>query len=274
VRTSKLTRALCLALFAAPLVSIAQQQNSQSAPGSTATGAAQVEPLPELKPPGLPRVVCRGNQLTIAANNSTLSSILAEVSRCIGAKIDIPSSDVDSRFYDTIGPGPIQEVLASLLGATSYNYVIGFSDADPNKVESVLLIARADSPSGDGDKGGDHPLTPNRRAFQQMQQNFMVKGIPGENDTAVPAQDSSAAANSEAPAAPAASASQDQPANQPPVPDPGEAGPRQPVTPFTSTPSAATPQIPSGSTEDQIKSMQQLFEQRRQMMGSPTASPH
>ena len=274
MRTSRSTRALCLILFAAPLVAIAQQQNNQPAAPGAGNGAVQAEPLPELKPPGLPRVVCKGNQLTIAANNSTLTSILSEVSRCIGAKIDIPTSDVDSRFYDTIGPGPIQEVLASLLGATSFNYVIGFSDADPSKVESVLLIARADSPSSDADKAGDHPLTPNRRAFQQMQQNFMVKGIPGENDTAIPAQESSAAANSEAPAAPAASASQAQPADQPPAPDPGEAGPRQPATPFTSTSNAATPQVPSGSTEDQIKNMQQLFEQRRQMMGNPTASPH
>jgi hypothetical protein len=269
VRTSRLTRALCLLLFAAPLVSDAQQQNNQPAAAGTGNGAVQAEPLPELKPPGLPRVVCKGNQLTIAANNSTLTSILTEVSRCIGAKIDIPTSDVDSRFYDTIGPGRIQDVLASLLGATSFNYVIGFSDADPNKVESVLLIARADSPSADADKTGNHPLTPNRRAFQQMQQNFMVKGIPGENDTAVPAQDSSAGASSEAPETPAANASQ--PANQPPVPDPGEASPHQPVSPFTSTPNAAQPQIPSGSTQDQIKNMQQLFEQRRQMMGDPAA---
>lgn len=273
--TNRLARALCLILLAAPFGYSAEGQNDQPPANGAGKSAEEVAPLPEIKPPSLPRVICKGNQLTIAANNSTLSSILSEVSRCIGARIDIPAGDVDSRFFDTIGPGPVQDVLASLLGATSFNYVIGFSDADPNKVESVILIARADGASANSDKvaGGDRPLTSGRRAFMQMQQNFLTKGIPGENDSAAPAADPGSAANNETPETPAASASPTQPADQTPVPEPAEASPRQPVNPVTSVPNAS-PSVPSSSTEDQIKNMQQLFEQRRQMIQSQSSSPH
>jgi len=152
VKSGKLTEAFCLILFAAPLASYSQAPANQAAAGGVGAGAAIAAPepaaeAPSAAPAGAPNVVCKGNQLTIAANNSSLSSILADVRRCTGAKIDVPDAAADGRFFDTIGPGLTREVLSSLLSATSFNFVIVLSDSDPDKVESVMLMARA-APEG------------------------------------------------------------------------------------------------------------------------------
>ena len=118
-------------------------------------------------------MLCNGHQLAISARDIPLASILAEVGRCIGVKIDVPPEAADSRFFDSIGPGPVHEVLGALLNATGFNYVIGSSNTQPDKVETVLLMARTVSPADSrSDPAGDPTLTPARRAFVQMHQAF------------------------------------------------------------------------------------------------------
>jgi len=107
-------------------------------------------------------VTCNGNQLKVSANDSTLASVLTEIQKCTGVKIDMPEGAAASRVFDNLGPGPAGEVLASLLTSTGYDYIIGFSQADPAKVEKVLLMARQD----DAPRGAlpDNAPTPDRLA--------------------------------------------------------------------------------------------------------------
>lgn len=278
MRNCNLTRALCLILLAGPLASVAQGQNGQPAVNSGSNGAVPAVPESAANRPAEPstgplRVVCKGDQLTISANNSTLASILAEVNKCIGAKIDIPNGAAESRYFDTIGPGPVRDVLASLLSASSFDYIIGLSDSDPEKVESVVLMARATglSQGQSAETTGDSSLARGSRVFQQLRQNFNTKGIPGVDDTAAPAEDSNAPASDETPAA-APSANQAAPPDQTPAPAPEEPSPAPTRNAAPATSNAAPSPAQSGTVEEQITNMQQLFEQRRQMIANQNAT--
>jgi len=288
VKSGKLTEAFCLILFAAPLASYSQAPANQAAAGGVGAGAAIAAPepaaeAPSAAPAGAPNVVCKGNQLTIAANNSSLSSILADVRRCTGAKIDVPDAAADGRFFDTIGPGLTREVLSSLLSATSFNFVIVLSDSDPDKVESVMLMARAapEGPASAKETVSDSSSSVSRRAFQQMRQNFNTKGVPGENDTAAPAENPSPEGSNDKGAAPAEIAApssvQTPPANQTPAAaeaDPAPApSPDLAQNPAATAPDASTPAAGTDPTDQQITNMQQLFEQRRQMIANQNSPP-
>jgi hypothetical protein len=250
LRNGKLFNAICLVLFAAHAVSAARGQSVQS---------ATAEPL---------RVVCQKNQLTIAANDSTLANILNEVRKCTGAKIDVPVDAADSRFFDTIGPGPVREVLATLLTASGYNFVIGSSDLDPDKVETVLLTARAEAPADVA--GGDRSLSPARRAFEGMRQNRAASLAP-ESSQAAPAVVPEAAVGEQI----VVQSSGDTTAN-PAAVEPSPVPPSTDATPAPLETSEPTPvETPASqqpkSVQDQITNMQELFEQRQKMMQNPNA---
>ncbi|PYY16043.1 MAG: hypothetical protein DMG60_16080, partial [Acidobacteria bacterium] len=56
--------------------------------------------------------------------------------------MDVPESAAKQRLFASLGPGPVRQVLASLLSSTDFNYLIQSSDSDPQKVRTVLLMAR------------------------------------------------------------------------------------------------------------------------------------
>lgn len=110
--------------------------------------ASGVQTPPESQT-NLPMVVCNGTELTISTNNSTLGSVLTEVHKCIGVKIDMPDGAAAIRVFNKLGPGPAQKVLVDLLTSSGYDYVIGSSQSDPDKVETILLMTRQDdAPTG------------------------------------------------------------------------------------------------------------------------------
>jgi hypothetical protein len=244
-----------------------------SPPAGNANGAtdssvpvANVRTLAEL-PLSPPTVVCNGQQLTITANNSTLGSILADVHNCTGAQIDIPDGASSSRIFDHLGPGPARDVLTALLGETGFDFVIGASDQSPEKVASVLLMARAKDPAEAAI--ADRNLTPARRAYLQMLRNARPRSETPEDNTQEPESTTDASTTEQPPVTPAHSAGTN--ANPLPASDPSSvAAPgATPLSTPSSTPSSAgaTPSsTQSGSTEDQINNMEQLFEQRQKMM--------
>lgn len=260
---------LAIFISAAATVS-AQVTPAPDAPDSSIQPAAtqSVQEAPQT-PSSPPQVTCKGNQLSIAAKGSTLASILNAVHACTGAKIDVPESAGMSRFFDTLGPGPVREVLTTLLDATDFNYVIGSSDSDPDKVETILLIARGSTP--DSEPASDRALTPNRRAFEQMRRNFLTAGVPDE--TNAPAPESTAVSPAPAPDPPQATAndptslSQPAPSDQTPAQGVSSATP-EPVRNAAPPPTGGTsqPSTQPSSVDDQIKSMEQLFQQRQQMI--------
>jgi len=250
------------------------QQPAVSAPGGA---GAELPKVMAQAPPNPPKVTCKGDQLTVAADNSTLSSVLTAIRACTGVQIDIPEGAGASRSFDVLGPGPARQVLTALLNGTDFNYVIESSVADPEKVAAVLLIPR----TSDKDKAGatladkSAMTTPARRAWALTQKNgrAVYNGNNGSDDASsadgtsdTPAQEETPAAPIDSPAAnatPAAASVQNSPA--------GDAAQSPAQTASEAPASASQNQSPDKVTEEKITSMQQLFEQRRQMIESQTA---
>jgi len=217
-----------------------------------------------------PKVTCKGDHLTISADNSTLESILAAVRGCTGAKIDMPEGTAHIRTFEELGPGPVREVLDTLLSGTPYNYVIQSSEANPLKVEQVMLSMR----TKDGEKPGsgpasesistDIPMTAGRRAWKLMQKfdkpdpSSLDGDTPTVADAESPADEATAAADSNGASGSPTSADPTQAAATPPAPP----------TPVAAPIDASSGGDPAKVVQDRIAAMQQMFNQRQQMIKS------
>jgi hypothetical protein len=263
---------------------------AQSTVGAAADGAEQAPsavpapppppPRPAEMPPKPAKVTCNGDMLSISADNSSLDSILAQVRGCTGAKIDFPEGTGKVRSFEELGPGPVRKVLDELLSGTQYNYVIQSSDQNPAKVESVLLTMRTgDVPGGASSNSNlvsaDIPATAGRRAWAHMQK-FDKPDPNSESDLNAQAAAEAAFggdANTPAPAEPAAAAGAAQSAAPGTAPD--DASPA--ATANVAPPAPALGISPStdakAAVQDRITSMQQMFDQRRQMMQKQNAAP-
>jgi hypothetical protein len=87
---------------------------SAAAPQASAAAAAGTEHRAQ--------VVYAGGQLGITADNSSLNQILREISRQTGMKIT--GGVKDERVFGKYGPGPVEEILASLLDGTGSNMLL------------------------------------------------------------------------------------------------------------------------------------------------------
>lgn len=254
-----------------------QQTPAADEKANTQAVASSTEPktMTEL-PPVPPKVICNGDQLTIAADNSTLGSILAAVHGCAGVQIDIPDGATSSRVFDHLGPGSIRQVLTTLLNGTDFDYVIGSSVSNPQKIETILLTLRtSDAPAGNAT--GDRSVTPLRRAWMQSRENAKPaparsseepSQVTGDSSTPAVADDStSAPADSPSGTVPQA------PANSPnpPAADAPAASAEPPAAPPADAGANSSPE--KSPTEDKITNMQQLFEQRKQMIENQSAPP-
>jgi hypothetical protein len=246
-------------------------------PEASPTSAVTDPPTMAELPPKAPKVTCKGNQLTISAENSTLESILTAVHLCTGVQIDIPEGAKSSRTFEELGPGPARQVLESLLSGSDFNYVIESSDENPQKIESVLLMlgtSHAESAPTVA-SASDHSLTPGRRAWIQTRQNRASSFSAGESHAqdeapAAPAAEEAVAApveNIDAGAAQVPANDTPPPAAEAPVAPPANMAPSVPTAnALAAAPSVASPSIDEGkSTEEKISDMQQMFQQRRLM---------
>jgi hypothetical protein len=277
--------------------------NAAVAPVTPASAAKSR--LPAEMPAMPPKVTCTGGQLTIVADNSTMSSVFAAIHGCIGATIDLPSGSSSTRMFADLGPGPTTQVLQLLLSSTDLDYVIQLSNSDSSKIQAVLLTARVD----DKDSLGTAALasTPARRAWLETRRNARR---PQEESDGSSSTDSQLSTTDTSDPAPVATPIQDTPAVyrdakpdaaaivpaiQPGAPLPaGVAGgtPGNNVTPASNadttpadpnaTPAAdsnaAAPTDPSTAspvdkeTQDKITNMEQLFEKRKQMIETPSST--
>ena len=175
-------------------------------------------PAPPLAPSLPPVVEWDGKQLTIDAQDSTLSDILLAIRSRTGAAVDMPGSAAGERVAVHLGPAPIREVLASLLYGTDFDYVIQGSDTDEYGLKSVTLTARGkgDDPNSitasqdAGVRLMPGYAAPGKRTFEVMQDP------PADNSAS--AADSSASADSPAANQESASASGDPASSTPPPP--------------------------------------------------------
>jgi hypothetical protein len=188
------------------------------------------------------------------------------VQKCTGAQIDIPEGASANRVFDQLGPGPARQILTALLAETGFDFVIGSSDANPDKVESVLLMARAkDAPEA---AVNDRNLSPSRRAYLQMLQNARpTRSAPSDNTQEPdPTPDTTPPEQPAAPPSDSAGINANPPhTSEPPSPPTGTA-PASSANAVEAAPGPSPSSTQPGSAQDQITNMQQMFEQRQKMM--------
>jgi hypothetical protein len=123
-------------------------------PAAPAAVPAATDPAPASDPapatpqtaeqvPAQPPVVTwESNLLTIDAENSTLTAILVAVRTRTGASMEIPAAASAQRVFVHLGPGPVRDVLSSLLYGTGFDYIVETAEDNPDALRSVVLTAQ------------------------------------------------------------------------------------------------------------------------------------
>jgi hypothetical protein len=229
-------------------------------PAGQSSSAPAEDFVPEPSTPKAPQVTFQDDELTINAENSRLSDVLASVRLCTGVDLDIPVSASNERVWVRLGPGPARKVITTLLSNTNLDYVIQASDTDSDQVRSILLTPKT--------KSGSAPLvdhTPYSTANR----------IPKANQ---PAQDLS---NVEIPAVPPVATASAAPTGSPTPTATPDASSNAPGTEIAtaspvSTAAAATSDAPRptpSNTEQMIQTLENMYEQRKQMQSQTTPKP-
>ena len=133
-------------------------------------------PTLEQQPPTPPQVTYRDGQLTINSSNATLSQVLRSVQSQTGAVIDLPPGAGSERVVASLGPGKPQNVLASLLNGSKFNYVILGQPDDPGAVQKVILLAKSNAPSGESStpvaQNNFRPLPPQPQPVEPAEEEY------------------------------------------------------------------------------------------------------
>ena len=148
---------LCLTTCLAPAFATAQTQQQPAThkahhrraaaqpvptPAPDPTPAPVAPPQPEQPkwpandPPAPPAVTYNSQGLRIVAQNSSLNTILDQVSTETGAKVE--GLNGDERVFGDYGPGQPREVLADLLNGVNYNVLIVGDQAEGLPLHVVL----------------------------------------------------------------------------------------------------------------------------------------
>ena len=185
--------------------------------------------------------------LTIVAENVSLSEVLAAVREAMGADIDIPASAAAQRVWVSSGPGPARRVLRDLLDDTGMDYVIQASEVDSEGVRSVVL-----TPHGKGPDAGVVENAEQKKAGRTMPAAVLhAAQVPQ-----APATEVKAKAETDASASPILSSVDSRKVDS-------RSALSTPPAPPTSSAEASSPI--TGTPEQVIQRLQNLYEQRRQL---------
>ncbi len=127
--------------------SLAQNKPSAAIPATEPTQSVSnlpsAHPYATGAPRGGSRVVWNGTTLAIQAGGDSLRGVLSQVARSTGMKVTggVP----DERVYGSYGPGPVQEVLASLFEGMYINIML--VNDTPMKPKELILTARTGGPT-------------------------------------------------------------------------------------------------------------------------------
>jgi hypothetical protein len=246
-------------------------------------------------PPKVPQVSRDGKLLTINSDNSTLGDILAAIRRLTGADLDIPAKGSSERIAARLGPGPAREIISTLLSWTDFDYVIQASDTDAAGIRSVLLTPRGKSEATVASAGApaDTPARAMYRSYAQPRPTKSDEASAPENAVATeteaaaeppPPSSQPAPADSQlatavappAPIEPSATAAASSAAAEPP------AASTVATTVSTDTQAELTASAaisnsaaaaPVSESEQRIQDMQNLFQQRKQMIEDSRKPP-
>jgi hypothetical protein len=106
-----------------------------------------------------PQVRFQNGLLEIRAQNSSMGDVLRAVQRATDASIDFPGF-ASERVSVNLGPGPLRDIVMSLLDGSRYDYILVASQ-QPNSIERIVLTMRRDSgrpsPASNTADGGQQP---------------------------------------------------------------------------------------------------------------------
>jgi hypothetical protein len=114
-------------------------------PAPTTVPAQPVPPPPpsEKRPTVATKISYVDGQLRIDAFDITLADVLTKVADLTGVIIEIPpGARTEHLPVVQLGPGTARQVLAELLSDSTFDFLIQSPSADPEKLQSVLLIPR------------------------------------------------------------------------------------------------------------------------------------
>src|SRR5205085_7366290 len=100
-------------------------------------------PRPEQLPPTRPTVTYNNGQLSILANNSTMTDVLNSIHAQTGAQFEMSGVSSADRVYAKLGPGAPKDILAALLDGSRFNFAILGSPTDSAAVSRVVVMPKA-----------------------------------------------------------------------------------------------------------------------------------
>jgi hypothetical protein len=117
---------------------------SMSASASAAGGAALINANQVSTPAAPPRppveVTYQGGMLRIFAQKANLAQVLFEVHQQTGIEIAIPAGAEQEDVVADLGPGPVRDVLMSLLNGSRYNFIFVGTDRDHTVQKAILTV--------------------------------------------------------------------------------------------------------------------------------------
>jgi hypothetical protein len=191
------------------------------------------------------RVEFAGDQLTIAAENSSLDEILGEIARLTGMKIT--GGVNDERVYGKYGPDSAQVVLSELLDGTGTNMLL--LETPRHTLAELVLSPR---------NGGPTPPSPSFSRDDERNEENLPPGLAGRRREFPPG---------------GRHPRFDEPSQENRMPEPPQGAPAPPSNGETATPQGdAAQQSPNG-----VKTPQQIYEelvkQQAQQQQAPTTTP-
>jgi len=126
----------------------AQPAAAQAQPVTPVPQQPVLPPRPEQMAPVPPQVTYQNGQLSILAQNSTLSSILSAVKARTGAQVEMPPDLASDRVATQLGPGTPRDVLAALLQGSRFDYIFIGTPTDPDSLAQVIITQRTGAGGG------------------------------------------------------------------------------------------------------------------------------
>jgi hypothetical protein len=229
-----------LAATAATVQPKARGHRKRAAPDPPAPQAPAPPPTLEQLSPTAPQVNYNNSQLTIIAQNSTLSQVLRSVQSLTGAAVEMPSGAANERVVGQFGPGEPRDVLNALLNGSKFNYIILGVTGNPGAVQRVILTTFKPASPVNTAQNNSAPPPPEERQDEDDSEPEPQPGPPQP----IPPQ------------------FRHRP-NMPPR-GPETYNPPQPQPPVDN--GSENPQLPAGKTPEQLlQELQQMQQQQLQM---------
>lgn len=206
-----------------------------------------------------PQVTYEDGELTIIAENSSLSEVMKALRASLGADIDLPGDIVDQHIWVRLGPGPARRVLRDLLDGTEFNYVIQASESDPDGIRSVLLTPR-------GKSTGAEAGSPERTAIRRIPRTGSDAASSTDSENPAPEPVASADPSQATPPTSPAQATAASPAD-------GSSSSARVQNTAANVDAIVPRPAPASDPNEQIQQLQTLYQQRRQLQMQQNQRP-